>query len=102
MTAFDQKAHLLALHVVANEQGLPIPTDLNIAIINAGLGEEHLRQAQIMSGHVTFIRAALVMSDEELEDLEVPDRTLTMITAIRELLTPEHLDAIKEEEEHTE
>ena len=95
----DEKLNLLALYVVAREQGLPIPTDLQIELVNAGIRREHLEQAASMDDRISFIRGVMATPREDIERMDIPEDDKKFIYSIIDLLTPEQLEAIKEDDE---
>lgn len=102
----QDKMNLIALFCVARELGIPIPTDLTTALIKAGVHPEHLTQAAQMNDIVSHIRGCLTISEEELEELldngDLSHEEYTQVNGIRELMSPDLRDALKEEQENGE
>lgn len=97
----DATLKLVALYLVARRIGIPTPSDLQIALVNAGVRNEHLREAAKLNDLTEYIMSCLVVPEDELEAMdELGDEDLRNIQKIRELLTPETKDAIEEEIEY--
>lgn len=95
-----EKINLLALYVVARQEGLPIPTDLQVELINHGITSAHLQQAAQLEDTICFVRGCLTHTDEELETMTLADDDRKFIMAVRELLTPDMKDALEEQKQY--
>jgi len=99
----NEKMNLIALFCVARELEIPIPTDLTTALIKAGVHKEHLAQAAQMNDIVSFVRGCLTATEEELEEYrdngDMTYEEYFQVKNVRELLSPDLRDALKEEQE---
>ena len=96
----DSRIKLIALFLVSRQIGIPVPTDLQVALVNAGVITEHLDQAALMYDHVEFIRGCLVTPNEDLEQMDLPEDVRENIYRIKDLLSPLTEAAIEEEIEY--
>ena len=77
---------LLACRVYLEERGLPIPTDLTIEAVNAGVTSEDVQNTKGFIDLYHFVVGACEASEEEIDELDLGDDMSNVVRIIRELI----------------